>query len=73
MRHTRDTNQDFGFEYRVGGVKERMTFCVEKFGCQFRRWLFLCGGIGCIYPYSLWVEVKSSRYIVDMVKSVTIR
>jgi hypothetical protein len=72
IRHTFDTYQTFTYKYEVPGLVERKAFYVGDLECEFGGWYYLCGMIGCLWPYSMWVEGKISRFVVDYLKILTL-
>lgn len=64
MRHTRDSHQDFTFGYQLPGLVERKAFFVGEMECNMKSWYYTCGLLGLLWPYSLWVERKISRFNV---------
>lgn len=55
MRHTRDAHQDFTYGYQLPGLVDRKAFFVGELGCNLNCWYYVCGLIGLLWPYSLWV------------------
>ena len=72
MRHTRDVHQDFSYGYSLPGLVERKAFFVGELGCNYKLWYYLCGFVGLLWPFSLCVESKISRFDVISMKVVTI-
>lgn len=68
MRHTRDAHQDFSSGYEVPGLIARKAFFVGELSCNFGTWLYVFGFFGLLWPYSLWVESKISRFDVESMK-----
>ena len=72
VRNCSDVHQDFSFKYEVPGLIERKAFYVGELQCDFSTWFWCCGMLCLLWPYSLWVESKISRFVVDMMKILTI-
>ena len=72
MRHTRDVHQDFSYKYGLPGLIERKAFVAGELGCNYQLWYYLCGCIGLLWPFSLRVESKISRFDVVSMKVVTV-
>lgn len=71
-RNSYDSYQTYEYKYEVPGLVERKAFYVGKLECDFGGWYYLCGMFCCLWPYSLWVEKKISRFVVDYLKILTI-
>ena len=68
MRHTRDAHQDFGMRYEIPGFVERKAFYIGELGCDYSTWFYFFSMIGLIWPYSMWVESKISRFEIETMK-----
>ena len=55
MRHTRDAHQDFAYGYKLPGLVERKAYFVGELSCNYKMWYYLCGVVGCLWPFSLCV------------------
>lgn len=66
--NTRDAYQDFRYTYNTPGLVERMTFFIGKKKPNWFGWLIFFSLIGLIWPYSMWIETKISRYTIKFLK-----
>ena len=70
-RNHRDIHQDYSYTYVMPGLKERMTFYIgdepEKYRCR----LIVASIFGCIWPVSMAIEDKVSRYNINIMKILT--
>ena len=71
-RHCFDVHQTYTFGYTLPGLIERKAFYAGELGCNYSLWFHLCGLCGLLWPYSLCVESKISRFVVVSMKVVTI-
>ena len=72
MRHMRDVHQDFSYGYIMPGLIERKAYHAREMGCNYGAMFYLCGIFGLLWPFSLCVESKISRFDVVLMKVVTI-
>lgn len=71
-RHRRDVHQDYSQKFVMPGLKARMTFYIGESPKNYKCNLILCSLIGMIWPYSMYVEGKVTRYDIEYMKIVTI-
>ena len=69
--NTRDTYQNFNMLYNIPNLVEKMTFYVGDLGCNYNCWYYAFTIFGLLWPYSIWVESKISRFDVAFMKVVT--
>ena len=72
MRHTRDAHQDFKMKYEVPGLVPRKAFFVGELQCSYNTWYYLCGMVGMMWPYSMWLESKIERFEINNMKVLTV-
>lgn len=68
----RDEFQDYTIRYDVPGLVHKHTFYVGELGCNYSTWLYILALLGLLWPYSLWVESKISRFNVSFMKILTV-
>ena len=56
--------------YNIPNLVEKMTFYVGDLGCNYNCWYYVFTIFGLLWPYSIWVESKISRFDVAFMKVV---
>jgi hypothetical protein len=69
-RNTRDTHQDFTMVFKINGMVDKRTYYVGELEHDYYCCFNGCGFIGCLLPYSCWMENKVSRFNAEIIKSV---
>lgn len=69
--NTRDDYQDIKMSYNIPNLELKRAFYVGDLGCDYSCWFGLFTMFGLVWPYSLWVESKISRFDVTYTKVVT--
>jgi hypothetical protein len=70
QRNVFDVHQNFGMSYNIPGLVEKMAFYVGDLGCNYNCWYYVFAAVGLLWPYSLWVESKISRFEVSFMKVI---
>jgi hypothetical protein len=66
-RQKRDIYQSFSYAYVLPGLIERETFQLgEESNCSYLRWFYVCGLAGLLWPFSIWLEQRTSRFKVTV-------
>jgi hypothetical protein len=66
-----DVHQDYAYRYVVPGLVDRITFFIGNKKPNWKGKLRLFTFIGLIWPYSMWIEGKISRYSIKFMKILT--
>lgn len=72
MRNTRDTHQDFSVVFKVDGMVEKRTYYVGELDHDYYKCFYGCGCLGCLLPFSCWMESKVTRFTTEVLKAVQI-
>ena len=70
--NTVDDKQNFSYRFVLPDMPERMSFLV-KIDCDLTMWFYVSWALFCVWPYSLWVERKISRFEVNYLKTLTLK
>lgn len=71
-RHRYDAHQDYSYNYNLPGLKERMTFYIGMEKPKMGKYLYLFSFLGFLWPYSMFVEAKISRFDIQFMKILTL-
>lgn len=61
-RHRRDVHQDYTQQFILPGLRSRLTFYVGESPSNVKCWFIVSSIFGLIWPYSILMEKKLSRY-----------
>ena len=71
-RHRRDVHQNYSQNFVLPGLKPRVTFYVGNEPKNYTCYMVLWALIGMIWPFSMWVEGKISRFDIEYMKVVAL-
>lgn len=71
-RNRRDVHQDFTQNFVLPNLKSRMTFYIGESPKDYKCILIVCSLFGLLWPYSMIVEKKVTRYDLEYMKILTI-
>lgn len=71
-KNQKDAKQDYSYGYTVPGMVERTAFYTSKPCCDYSTWLYIFAAVGLLWPFSLIVESRVSRFDVEIAKVATI-
>ena len=71
-RHRRDVHQNYSQNFVLPGLKARVTFYVNNEPRNYTCYLVVWTLVGMVWPFSMWVEARISRFDIEYMKVVTL-
>ena len=72
LRHRRDIHQLYTEKFEVPGMKDRVGFFIGEGKPNFTVPLVLFALIGLVWPFSLVIESRITRFTLNFMKIVTL-